>query len=312
MKLSTVLCLLTGDPSLHSRAINALSAEPGLDVRTFEGKPARRPLPGGFERLPWLIKACVKHRPLALLVADTKSAHAAAFTAWLCGVPVSFPAEEGGRVAGLGERLQSVSRQAGLPLIIKRAFDVFAASCALTILSPLTLGTALALRFSVGSPVLFRQERPGKHARIFRIYKFRTMTSEHGPDGRLLPDAQRLTRVGRFVRRASLDELPQLWNVLRGEMSLVGPRPLLTQYLERYSPDQVRRHNVLPGITGLAQVNGRNQTTWAARLDLDTRYVDSWSIRLDAQVLLSTLRTVLRREGISQPGHATMPEFTGV
>jgi lipopolysaccharide/colanic/teichoic acid biosynthesis glycosyltransferase len=163
----------------------------------------------------------------------------------------------------------------------------------------------------MGPPVFFRQLRPGLHGRPFRVVKFRTMADARDARGGLLPDAARLTAVGRVLRATSLDELPQLWNVLRGELSLVGPRPLLMQYLPRYSPEQARRHDVLPGVTGWAQVHGRNALSWEDKFALDVWYVDHWSPWLDLRILAATLLHVARREGISQPGHATMPEFLG-
>jgi lipopolysaccharide/colanic/teichoic acid biosynthesis glycosyltransferase len=170
---------------------------------------------------------------------------------------------------------------------------------------------AILVRMVHGAPVLFRQMRPGYHGKPFYIYKFRTMSDARDGRGSLLPDAQRLTRLGRFLRSTSLDELPELFNVLRGEMSLVGPRPLLMQYLDRYTPEQARRHDVLPGITGWAQVNGRNALTWEDKFRLDVWYVDHWSPGLDLRIILITLGKVLKREGISQPGHATAEEFMG-
>ena len=170
---------------------------------------------------------------------------------------------------------------------------------------------ALAVRLRLGAPVLFRQVRPGLHAEPFTLIKFRTMTAARDVDGHLLPDDHRLTPLGRFLRRASLDELPELWNVLRGEMSLVGPRPLLMQYLERYTPQQARRHEVPPGLTGWAQVNGRNALSWEEKFDLDVWYVDHVSWGLDVRIIWMTLWQVLRREGVSQPGHATAQEFMG-
>ena len=195
--------------------------------------------------------------------------------------------------------------------LIKRAFDVAASASGLALTAPVLAATAVALRASVGSPVLFRHQRPGLHGKPFTLYKFRTMTEERSSDGRLLPDDQRLTSVGRLVRSLSLDELPQLWNVLKGDMSLVGPRPLLMQYLERYSPQQARRHEVRPGITGWAQVHGRNTVEWERKFELDVWYVDHWSLALDAKILFRTALSVIRREGISNPGHATMSEFMG-
>ncbi|MFO7585042.1 MAG: sugar transferase [Anaerolineales bacterium] len=193
----------------------------------------------------------------------------------------------------------------------KRIFDILAVLLGLALLSPLLLLLALLVRVFHGAPVLFEQTRPGYKGTLFRIYKFRTMTDARAVDGSLLPDAERLTRFGRFLRATSLDELPELFNILRGEMSLVGPRPLLVQYLERYSPEQMRRHDVLPGITGWAQVNGRNALTWEAKFALDVWYVDNWSFWLDVKIILLTVWKVFKREGISQPGHATAEEFMG-
>jgi lipopolysaccharide/colanic/teichoic acid biosynthesis glycosyltransferase len=163
----------------------------------------------------------------------------------------------------------------------------------------------------MGWPVFFKQKRPGLKGHPFLLVKFRTMTDERDETGTLLPDGSRLTSLGRFLRATSLDELPQLWNVLRGELSLVGPRPLLMQYLERYTPEQARRHEVLPGITGWAQINGRNAISWEEKFALDIWYVDNWSLKLDALILVRTFLRVLKRDGISREGHATMPEFLG-
>jgi sugar transferase EpsL len=193
----------------------------------------------------------------------------------------------------------------------KRLFDLLAVLLGGIVLSPLLLALALLVLIFHGRPVFFRQQRPGYRGKPFWIYKFRTMTDRSGPDGCLLPDAERLTPLGRFLRAASLDDLPQVWNILRGEMSLVGPRPLLMQYLERYSPEQMRRHDALPGITGWAQVNGRNALSWEDKFRLDVWYVDHWSFGLDIKILFLTAWKVIRREGISQPGHATMEEFMG-
>lgn len=194
---------------------------------------------------------------------------------------------------------------------MKRLFDLLLSFGLLLILAlPLLLLWGL-VRCKLGSPVLFRQVRPGLHGRPFMMVKFRTMTDERGADGELLPDAQRLTSFGRFLRATSLDELPELWNVLRGEMSLVGPRPLLMEYLPLYSPEQARRHEVCPGITGWAQVNGRNALSWEERFKLDVWYVDHRSLWLDLRILWLTVRKVIVREGISAQGEATMPKFTG-
>ena len=199
---------------------------------------------------------------------------------------------------------------AGVPLR-KRLFDLAAVSLGLIVLWPLLGVLALCVWVGFGRPILFGQQRPGYKARPFMLVKFRTMTRAQDARGQLLPDAQRLTRLGKLLRSFSLDDLPNLWNVLRGEMSLVGPRPLLMQYLERYTAEQARRHEVLPGITGWAQVHGRNALDWEERFRLDVWYVDQWSLRLDIKILWMTAAKVLRREGISQPGHATSEEFQG-
>ncbi len=194
---------------------------------------------------------------------------------------------------------------------MKRLTDIVLASLALVLLSPVLALVALLVRLNMGRGVLFRQTRPGVQGRPFEIIKFRTMKNALDKDGNPLPDSQRLTRLGRFLRSASLDELPELVNVLRGDMSLVGPRPLLMQYMERYSPRQARRHEVRPGLTGWAQVNGRNALTWEDRFELDVWYVDNRNFLLDMKILLMTVAKVLGREGISQPGQATMTEFLG-
>jgi len=193
----------------------------------------------------------------------------------------------------------------------KRLFDLTLSLAALLLLCPVLAALALIVRVQLGAPVLFRQTRPGLRGKLFTLYKFRTMTGARDAQGNLLPDAERLTRFGRFLRSTSLDELPELFNVLKGEMSLVGPRPLLTQYLERYTPEQMRRHAVLPGITGWAQVNGRNALSWEQKFALDVWYVDHQSIRLDLKILLLTVWKIIKREGIHQPGQATMQEFLG-
>jgi len=193
----------------------------------------------------------------------------------------------------------------------KRIVDLALAGSALILLSPGLALLALLIRARLGSPVLFRQQRPGLQGRPFTIYKFRTMTAARDPQGQLLPDAQRLTPLGRFLRRWSLDELPEFVNVIKGDMSLVGPRPLLMRYLDRYTPEQMRRHEVKPGITGWAQVNGRNALTWEEKFALDVWYVDNWSLWLDFKILGLTLWKIVKREGINQPGHATAEEFMG-
>jgi len=202
-------------------------------------------------------------------------------------------------------------RQAGLALRVKQVLDRGVAGVALVVTAPVMAATAAAVAVSMGRPVLFRQRRPGLHGRTFEIAKFRTMSDRRDASGAPLPDAERLTAVGRFLRSTSLDELPQLWNVVRGELSLVGPRPLLVQYLPRYSPEQARRHDVLPGITGWAQVHGRNEVDWDARFRLDVWYVDHWSLLLDLKILALTVLTLIRREGINRRDHATMYEFMG-
>jgi sugar transferase EpsL len=202
-------------------------------------------------------------------------------------------------------------KQQGWRLTVKRASDVTAALFSLAVLSPVLIIVGLWLRLTLGRPVLFRQGRPGQHARPFRVVKFRTMLDTRDGTGQLLPDAERLTTVGRFLRATSLDELPQLWNVLRGELSLVGPRPLLMQYLERYTPTQARRHEVLPGITGWAQINGRNALSWDQKFALDVWYVEHWSLLLDARIIARTLWKTLRGEGIDQPGQRNPQEFMG-
>ena len=193
----------------------------------------------------------------------------------------------------------------------KRLFDLLLTWLGLVIISPLLLVLAFSVWLVHGSPVLFQQKRPGYRSQPFMNYKFRTMTERRDAQGNLLPDAERLTRLGRFLRSTSLDELPELLNVLRGEMSLVGPRPLLLQYLDRYTPEQARRHDVLPGMTGWAQINGRNMLTWEEKFRLDIWYVDHWSLWLDLKILLQTFWKVLRREGISQSGQVSSEEFMG-
>jgi sugar transferase EpsL len=198
----------------------------------------------------------------------------------------------------------------GIPMT-KRLFDLLLTIPGLLLVSPVLALTALLVRVCHGSPVLFRQLRPGYRARPFYLYKFRTMRDLRDDQGELLLDEQRLTQLGQLLRATSLDELPELFHVLRGEMSLVGPRPLLMQYLERYSAEQARRHDVLPGITGWAQINGRNALTWQDKFRLDIWYVDHWSLGLDVRILLQTFWKTINQEGISQPGRATADEFMG-
>lgn len=194
---------------------------------------------------------------------------------------------------------------------MKRLFDFLLSLVGLLVLAPPLLLLVLLVRYKLGGPVFFRQIRPGLHGKPFEMVKFRTMTDACGADGALLPDALRLTPFGRFLRASSLDELPELWNVLKGDMSLVGPRPLLMEYLPLYNPEQARRHAVRPGITGWAQVNGRNAICWEEKFALDTWYVDHQSLALDIRILWLTIRKVLVREGISAAGEATMGKFTG-
>jgi sugar transferase EpsL len=194
---------------------------------------------------------------------------------------------------------------------MKRILDLVAALCGLILLSPVFLVTALLVRCKLGSPVLFRQQRPGLGARPFYVFKFRTMTDRRDASGELLPDSVRLTAFGALLRRLSLDELPQLINVVQGDLSLVGPRPLLMEYLPLYSQEQARRHDVKPGITGWAQVNGRNAISWEEKFRLDVWYVDNQSLLLDLKILWMTFNKVFRRVGISQQGQATMEKFKG-
>jgi lipopolysaccharide/colanic/teichoic acid biosynthesis glycosyltransferase len=193
----------------------------------------------------------------------------------------------------------------------KRFFDLAIAIPSVIILTPVFVLIGFFVHMKIGSPVLFKQVRPGKDGKPFTNYKFRTMTDELDGDGNLLPDGERLTPLGRFLRKTSLDELPELFNVLKGDMSIVGSRPLLMQYLDRYTPEQARRHEVKPGITGWAQVNGRNAISWEDKFKLDVWYVDNWSVWLDVKIILMTVMKVLKREGISQEGEATMEEFLG-
>ena len=199
---------------------------------------------------------------------------------------------------------------AGIPKS-KRLLDLLLAIPGVLVLSPLLAGLAILIRLRLGPPVLFLQTRPGYGGQPFTLYKFRSMTGTRDKGGRLLSDAERLTGLGRFLRSFSLDDLPNAINVLRGEMSVVGPRPLLMVYLDRYTAEQARRHDVLPGITGWAQVNGRNDLSWEDKFRLDVWYVDHWSLGLDIRILLLTAWRVLRREGITQPGYATAQEFPG-
>lgn len=201
--------------------------------------------------------------------------------------------------------------QEGWRLGVKRAADLLLSTVGLVAFSPLLGCTAAAIRIGLGSPVLFIQMRPGRGGKPFNLVKFRTMRDAVDEQGAPLPDEQRVTKLGQLIRALSLDELPQLWNVWRGDMSLVGPRPLLMQYLSRYTPRQARRHDVMPGITGWAQVNGRNALSHEERFELDVWYVDNWSLALDARILCMTAKAVLSRVGVSNAAHVTMPEFKG-
>ena len=193
----------------------------------------------------------------------------------------------------------------------KRALDLAGSLGGLVALSVPMAGIWVFVRLAIGRPAIFKQVRPGLRGRPFQLYKFRTMTDAQDPDGVVFPDEQRLAPVGGFLRRWSLDELPELFNVLRGDMSLVGPRPLLVEYLSRYTREQARRHEVRPGMTGWTQVNGRNALSWEEKFALDVWYVDNWSLGLDLRILWMTVLQVIRGRGVSAPGHATMPEFTG-
>lgn len=198
-----------------------------------------------------------------------------------------------------------------LSRLIKALVDRLLSAIALIILSPFILVLAIAIYFTMGSPVIFSQLRGGKNNTTFTFYKFRTMTDERDREGNLLPDMQRLTPLGHFLRQTSLDELPQLWNILRGDMSFVGPRPLIAVYLERYTPEQARRHAVSPGITGWAQINGRNSISWEEKFQLDLWYIDRWSLWLDLKILLQTVTKILTKEGVDEDQNTTMTEFMG-
>lgn len=195
--------------------------------------------------------------------------------------------------------------------MIKRALDILSAAIGLIVFFPILILISIMIHREMGSPVLFRQTRPGLHGKPFQMIKFRTMRDAIDADGHSLPDAERLTKLGRFLRSSSFDELPELWNVLKGEMSLVGPRPLLMEYMPLYSSEQARRHDVRPGVTGWAQVNGRNAISWDKKFALDVWYVDNRNLFLDLKIICLTIRKVIRRDGISATGEATMSKFTG-
>jgi sugar transferase EpsL len=203
------------------------------------------------------------------------------------------------------------TRQCGFSLAIKRTVDLLASFAVLTAFCPVLIAIGVLVFLAMGRPIFFRQQRPGRSERPFTLYKFRTMADKRDAKGQLLSDGERLTQLGRLLRLFSVDELPQLWNVLRGDLSLVGPRPLLMQYLDRYSPEQARRHSVLPGITGWAQINGRNAITWTQKFELDVWYADHWSLWLDAKILVRTLWKVLSREGVNHPGETALEPFKG-
>ena len=194
---------------------------------------------------------------------------------------------------------------------IKRPQDFCCAAIATVLLSPILAGTAIAVRVNLGSPVLFKQDRPGKNGKVFKLYKFRSMTDARDENGELLPDEARMTKFSYALRKTSADELPELINILKGDMSIVGPRPLLVRYLERYNAHQARRHEVRPGFTGLAQINGRNSISWEEKFDLDVQYIDNVTFLNDWKIIFGTVRTVLKREGISSDTSATMEEFFG-
>jgi len=197
-------------------------------------------------------------------------------------------------------------------LFVKRLFDFVTTGIALILLSPVLIVLAILVRLKLGSPVLFRQQRPGLDGKAFTIFKFRTMINkQYDKDGNIIADSQRLTKFGRFLRSMSLDELPEFLNVLKGDMSLVGPRPLMMKYLDRYTPQQARRHEVKPGITGWAQINGRNNITWEEKFELDVWYVDNWNIWLDLKILFKSAVAVLKRQDINKQGQATVDEFMG-
>jgi lipopolysaccharide/colanic/teichoic acid biosynthesis glycosyltransferase len=195
---------------------------------------------------------------------------------------------------------------------IKRLIDIIGSLVGLTISSPIIVIISILIYITMGKPIFFKQVRPGLRGKPFVIYKFRTMLDLRDENGNLLPDERRLTTIGRFLRSTTLDELPEFWNVLKGDMSLVGPRPLLMEYLDRYTPEQARRHEVKPGMTGWAQINGRNAISWEEKFKLDVWYVDNWNVLLDLKIIFLTVLKVLKREGISAEGHVTMPEFKGI
>lgn len=209
-------------------------------------------------------------------------------------------------------QIEMMTRKKGLyEKYFKRLLDILLSGLALVVLSPLMLAVALLVKMKLGSPVIFKQERPGKNEKIFSMYKFRTMTDERNKNGQLLPDSVRLTPFGKLLRSTSLDELPELWNIFKGDMSIIGPRPLLVSYLKLYNVKQKRRHDVRPGLTGFAQVNGRNSLAWKKKFDLDVFYTENVTFLLDLKIILKTILTVVSREGISAEGNETMSPFEG-
>lgn len=209
-------------------------------------------------------------------------------------------------------QIEMMTRKKGLyEKYFKRLLDILLSGLALVVLSPLMLAVALLVKMKLGSPVIFKQERPGKNEKIFSMYKFRTMTDERNKNGQLLPDSVRLTPFGKLLRSTSLDELPELWNIFKGDMSIIGPRPLLVSYLKLYNVKQKRRHDVRPGLTGFAQVNGRNSLAWKEKFDLDVFYTENVTFLLDLKIILKTILTVVSREGISAEGNETMAPFEG-
>lgn len=212
---------------------------------------------------------------------------------------------------GLKMSLDINSNKSMDKILLKQILDLIIVAPAIIILSPLIISIAIALYFKIGSPVIFKQLRPGLNGKPFTIYKFRTMNDKCDNNGCLLNDTERLTPFGEWLRSTSLDELPELFNVLKGDMTIVGPRPLLMQYLNRYTPEQARRHEVKPGLTGWAQVNGRNAISWEEKFKLDVWYVDNWSLWLDLKIIVMTIWKILKREGINQEGQVTMEEFKG-
>ena len=267
-----------------------------------------------FRRIYCLTEA-IRQGPLSCQCEDLPHLSEARGRAVDNGDPYSVRGSRGSVPLGRPRRREGPNCLAVVAMFYTRVgkglIDRALAGAGLIVLAPVLSGLALVVRRRLGSPVLFRQVRPGLHGEPFEMVKFRTMTDARGPDGALLPDAERLTPFGQFLRSTSLDELPELWNVVQGDMSIVGPRPLLMRYLDRYTPEQARRHEVRPGITGLAQVSGRNAISWEDKFALDVRYVDHASLWLDLEILARTVLKVVRRDDIAADAHVTMPEFMG-